>query len=281
MSSFPRLLGASPQMPSAAGMLPEPPGEPWALAPSGSWRPHGQSQVNVGWHKRGGQEGKGSGETSVAQAADRAGFLSSPLAASSGLQAERPGVCSDPAVTCSPGHARASALAILPFPGLCASAGPREQVLGISRNQTQVSRPSLHWNHPIWLLASQVGRWAGASRALGSPPVWPRTREPGASLSPRPQASGILAVKRGHEAIGCFSISFKPLVLGGQVRCGQGVTQAGFQPLFLLPKHSAQFSAQGEADPHTHASPRLRDPSSAGPGPGPWPHAGARSRPPM
>lgn len=106
MSSFPRLLGASPQMPSAAGMLPEPPGEPWALAPSGSWRPHGQSQVNVGWHKRGGQEGKGSGETSVAQAADRAGFLSSPLAASSGLQAERPGVCSDPAVTCSPGHTR-------------------------------------------------------------------------------------------------------------------------------------------------------------------------------
>lgn len=116
MSSFPRLLGASPQMPSAAGMLPEPPGEPWALAPSGSWRPHGQSQVNVGWHKRGGQEGKGSRETSVAQAADRAGFLSScqqpphlitpSPGCLSGLQAERPGVCSDPAVTCSPGHAR-------------------------------------------------------------------------------------------------------------------------------------------------------------------------------
>lgn len=60
MSSFPRPLDTSLQMPSC--ILPEPPGEPWVLAPSGSQRAHGQSQVNGGWHKWGGQKGKGEWE---------------------------------------------------------------------------------------------------------------------------------------------------------------------------------------------------------------------------
>lgn len=75
MSLVARPLDTSPQMPSAASILPESPGEPWALAPSGSQKAHGQSQVSIGWHKRGGQEGKGEREnTSLEWAADRAGF---------------------------------------------------------------------------------------------------------------------------------------------------------------------------------------------------------------